>query len=83
MDNLGSAYDAILDNLGTDTLPDDGVCPQCDKLVRNHPGVEKVLAARLLRYVDPDTGRLRAPEPPPYCICDQRGHRTGQDWGKR
>jgi len=50
-------------------IPDDGVCSECTLLLRNHPGVNKVLAARQLQYIDPDTGLLTITEPIPYCRC--------------
>ena len=50
-------------------IPDDGLCSICDQLQRNHPQVNKVLAARQLQYIDEDTGRLVVTTPIPYCRC--------------
>ena len=50
-------------------IPEDGICQECTQLLRNHPGVNKVLAARQLQYIDPDTGLLTITEPIPYCRC--------------
>ena len=50
-------------------IPEDGICKECTQLLRNHPGVNKVLAARQLQYIDPDTGLLTITEPIPYCRC--------------
>ena len=48
-------------------IPDDGLCSICDQLQRNHPQVNKVLAARQLQYIDEDTGRLVVTTPIPNC----------------
>ena len=40
-------------------IPDDGICGECGRLVRGHPGVERVLKLRVVRSV-------------PYCRCAQR-----------
>jgi len=52
-------------------LPGDGLCPSCDQLKRNHPQVNKVLAARQLQYIDEETGKLVVSHPIPYCRCDE------------
>ena len=45
-------------------LPDDGVCPTCNRLVRNNPATEKLLAARGLKTA-------------PFCRCQgYQPHRT-------
>ena len=51
-------------------IPEDGICPECNQLKRNHPQVNKVLAARQLQYIDVDTGDLVVAQPIPYCRCD-------------
>ena len=50
-------------------IPEDGICPECNQLKRNHPQVNKVLAARQLQYIDVDTGDLVVAQPIPYCRC--------------
>jgi len=52
-------------------LPEDGLCPSCDQLKRNHPQVNKVLAARQLQYIDEETGKLIVSQPIPYCRCNE------------
>jgi len=52
-------------------IPEDGVCSSCSQLQRNHPQVNKVLAARQLQYIDEETGRLIISQPIPYCRCDE------------
>ena len=47
-------------------IPEDGICPNCDQLQRNHPQVNKVLAARQLQYINEDTGSLVVSQPIPY-----------------
>jgi len=66
-------YQTRLDHIPEDVryIPEDGLCPSCDQLKRNHPQVNKVLAARQLQYFDVDTGRLVTAVPIPYCRCDQ------------
>lgn len=54
-------------------MPDDGICAVCDKLARNHSGVERLLAARGLKYSDPDSGRTILRAAIPYCRCPQSG----------
>ena len=50
-------------------VPEDGICPRCDRLMRNHAGVEQLLAARGLKYCDPETGRMVVTGGIPYCRC--------------
>lgn len=50
-------------------LPDDGICPTCNRLARHHPGVEKLLAARSLKYFDPEKERMIIKAGIPYCRC--------------
>ena len=52
-------------------IPEDGLCPSCDQLKRNHPQVNKVLAARQLQYIDEETGKLIVSQPIPYCRCNE------------
>ena len=65
-------YLTRLDHIPEDVryIPEDGICPECLQLKRNHPQVNKVLAARQLQYIDVDTGDLVTAEPIPYCRCD-------------
>lgn len=74
MASMGAAYAGWLaaqESVSADGryLPDDGVCPVCDWLRRDHPGVEKVLAIRGLKYFDPDKGRMVIKGAIPYCRC--------------
>ena len=72
LSDLLEQYHHRLDHIPEEVrfIPDDGVCKECTLLLRNHPGVNKVLAARQLQYIDPDTGLLTIAEPIPYCRCD-------------
>ena len=79
MDKLGNIYERWLkgeQDIPDEAkyLPEDGICPECLRLVRNHPGVEKVLAARRLKYYDPDKHQMVIKVAVPYCIC-----RTGRN----
>jgi DNA replication protein DnaC len=49
-------------------VPDDGICPDCDLLVRGHPGVEKLLALRGLKYYDDKLNKV-VNKGVPYCRC--------------
>jgi len=51
-------------------IPDDGICPVCDSLKRNHPGVERVLAIRKYKYLDVMTQQIVRRIPVHYCQCD-------------
>ena len=68
MDSLKDIYAAMNPNGGIN-LPDDGVCPVCGRLVRNHSGVESLLAVRGLKYFDPDRGQVVVKAGIPYCNC--------------
>jgi len=50
-------------------VPDDGICPDCDLLVRGHPGVEKLLALRGLKYYDDKLNKV-VNRGVPYCRCN-------------
>jgi len=50
-------------------VPDDGICPDCDLLVRGHPGVEKLLALRGLKYYDDKLNKV-VNKGVPYCRCN-------------
>lgn len=60
-------------------IPEDGLCSNCNQLQRNHPQVNKVLAARQLQYIDEETGRLIISQPIPYCRCDEEVQREAAD----
>lgn len=51
-------------------MPDEGVCATCDRLIRNHDGVEKALAARGLRYWDEEKLLYVNAQPIPFCMCE-------------
>lgn len=69
MDSLGDVYAKLpMPDYGI-YVPDDGICPTCDRLRRDHPGVEKLLAVRGLKYGDPVSGRLVVKAGIPYCRC--------------
>ena len=72
LSDLLEQYRSRLDHIpeGVRYIPDDGICSECALLLRNHPGVEKVLAARQLKYIDPDTGGVSFKEAMPYCRCN-------------
>lgn len=76
MSDLGDAYEKIM-NLaeirnGGDAIPEDGVCWKCGRLVRNHEGVERVLAFRRLKYYDVGKGQMVQKTGIPYCVCTGR-----------
>jgi len=52
-------------------VPEDGVCETCDKLKRDHPGVERMLAIRKLKYFDPEKGVVVFRGGIPYCKCNE------------
>lgn len=49
-------------------IPEDGICPDCDRLKRGHPGVERALAANGLTRQRPD-GSVAVYPAVPYCVC--------------
>ena len=51
-------------------MPDEGVCATWDRLIRNHDGVEKALAARGLRYWDEEKLLYVNAQPIPFCMCE-------------
>ena len=55
-------------------IPPDGVCPTCDRLLRNHPGVERAIAANgLTRVVNREgTDYLESYGGTPYCNCERK-----------
>jgi len=50
-------------------LPDDGICSDCDLIVRNNPAVEKLLAIRGLKYYDDKESKV-INKGVPYCRCN-------------
>ena len=80
MDHLSKAMPALPDD-GI-FIPDDGVCSCCGGLMRNHAGVEKVLAARSLKYYNPENGRMVIKAGIPYCRC-QSYRPPGTPWEMR
>ena len=52
-------------------LPEDGVCPQCDCLKRNHLGVDKVLIARGMMDYDEEAHTYRSNRPILRCKCEE------------
>ena len=75
-ESLGVAFSAWLDAQDAvpadgKNIPDDGVCVGCDRLKRDHPGVERVLAIRKLKYFNPETGAVVIRAGIPYCRCKE------------
>jgi hypothetical protein len=70
LDSLKDIFNSMAPSDG-DVVPDDGICAVCDRLVRDHPGVEKLLAARGLKYWDEGRMRMVVKAGIPYCRCDQ------------
>ena len=50
-------------------IPDDGICPKCDSIKRDHPGVEQVLIARGLMDYDEEAHKYRPNTPIMRCKC--------------
>ena len=50
-------------------IPEGSVCVVCDRLIRNTPGLAKLLAARGFEYFDPDRGVMIKRVPVPWCLC--------------
>ena len=50
-------------------IPDDGICPKCDAIKRDHPGVEQVLIARGLMDYDEEAHKYRPNTPIMRCKC--------------
>ena len=74
MSDLGDVYSKMMaerDQIPDEAryIPEDGVCWQCDRLVRGHAGVELVLALRKLKYYDEATGKMVQRTGIPYCVC--------------
>ena len=55
----------------SDHVPDDGICAVCERLVRGHSGVERLLAARGIQYYDPERNRMVRRGAVPYCKCEE------------
>jgi len=76
MDELSGLFQTYLHRLDhipeeVRHIPDDGICGECDRLLKHHPGVNRVLAARGYQYYDPDTGKLVIKVGIPYCRCSE------------
>ena len=73
LSDLFQKYLHRLDHIPEDVryIPDDGLCGECDRLYKNHPGVNRVLAARGYQYYDTDTGKLVIKVGIPYCRCGE------------
>lgn len=69
MQPLRAILDWSMVTNGGQFIPEDGVCEGCDKLKRNHPGVEYVLAVRRIKYFDAAKGKAVYVAPVPYCLC--------------
>ena len=52
-------------------IPEDGICPDCDAIKRNHPGVERVLIARGMMDYDEEEHRYRPNTPVMRCKCEE------------
>ena len=77
MNDLSITYRAWLDAQeaqrdGGHYIPDDGVCADCSRLIRNHPGVELELASRKMKFWDDQTGTIVVQGSVPYCRCVPR-----------
>jgi len=66
-----SKFNSGLEGLPADVkyIPEDGVCPNCSRLVREHPGVNRVLAARGFMYYDEDNDKYTYKQPVQRCEC--------------
>jgi len=74
MDSLAATlkkFQAKFDSLPEDVryIPDDGICPKCDSIKRDHPGVERVLIARGLMDYDEEAHKYRPNTPIMRCKC--------------
>ena len=69
--NLSLAYKFPKDS-PEQFIPEDGVCQVCDRLKRNHPGVERAIAANgLTRVINREgTNILQSYPAVPYCNCE-------------
>ena len=67
-----SKFSTVLDGLPDDVkyIPEDGVCPNCDRLLRDHPGVNRVLSARGFMYYDEDNDKYIYKQPVQRCECE-------------
>ena len=75
MDNLNAAYKTWMETQEAVPedgryIPQDGICEACDRLKRNHPGVERVQAIRKYKYLDVKTQRMVYRGGIPYCSCE-------------
>jgi len=76
MDSLSemmTKFKARFDSLPEDVryIPDDGICPQCDAIKRDHPGVERVLIARGMMDYDEEEHKYRPNTPISRCKCTE------------
>jgi len=75
MDQLD--YEGFLNDTGLADdaryIPSDSVCPVCDRLLRDHAALERVLALRKIKYFDQATGRVVQKQAMPYCRCEGQG----------
>lgn len=76
MDSLAETlnkFKARFDSLPEDVryIPDDGICPQCDAIKRDHPGVERVLIARGMMDYDEEAHKYRPNTPIMRCKCEE------------
>ena len=74
MDSLQSAYKIWMETQAAVPedgryIPEDGICLGCDRLKKNHDGVERVLAIRKLKYFDVTTQGVITKGAIPYCNC--------------
>ena len=51
-------------------IPEDGICPTCSRLVRDHPGVNRVLAARGFMHYDEDNDKYIYTTGVQRCACE-------------
>jgi DNA replication protein DnaC len=76
MDSLAemlNKFKVRFDSLPEDVryIPDDGICPNCDAIKRDHPGVERVLIARGMMDYDEEAHRYRPNTPILRCKCEE------------
>ena len=76
MDSLAAMLNKFkvrFDSLPEDVryIPEDGICPKCDAIKRDHPGVERVLIARGMMDYDEEAHRYRPNTPILRCKCEE------------
>jgi DNA replication protein DnaC len=67
-----SSHKALMESVPEDVrfIPEDGICPTCSRLVRDHPGVNRVLAARGFMHYDEDNDKYIYTTGVQRCACE-------------